>query len=160
MSESNGLPVWKMRCSGCSYDLRGLPENRCPECGRPFDPDDPNTYVTKLRSGRRYLATALAGVVAMAIPQIVAYLSDLGYVRLSQLPDAVEVGLALFLVFLLLGGFVIEVHVLGVSFRLLRNKPGAVQHRQAMRAAFVLSLVFVLGPVVFLAGSLAASFLF
>ena len=94
----------------------------------------------------------------MAIPQVVAYLSDLGYI--NQLPDAVEVGLVLFFKFLMFGGFGVGVHVLGGSFRLLRRKPGAVQHRQAMRAAFVLSLVFVLGPVVFLAGSLAASFLF
>jgi hypothetical protein len=25
------------RCLTCGYDLRGLPEKRCPECGRPFD---------------------------------------------------------------------------------------------------------------------------
>lgn len=26
------------RCRVCDYDLRGLPEPRCPECGTPFDP--------------------------------------------------------------------------------------------------------------------------
>lgn len=25
-------------CGKCGYDLRGLPEPRCPECGTPFDP--------------------------------------------------------------------------------------------------------------------------
>ena len=25
-------------CSCCGYDLQGLPEQRCPECGQPFDP--------------------------------------------------------------------------------------------------------------------------
>jgi len=25
-------------CIGCGYDLRRLPGNRCPECGRPFEP--------------------------------------------------------------------------------------------------------------------------
>ena len=25
-------------CVGCGYDLRRLPESRCPECGRPFQP--------------------------------------------------------------------------------------------------------------------------
>ncbi len=30
-------------CLGCNYPLRGLPANRCPECGRGFDPDDART---------------------------------------------------------------------------------------------------------------------
>jgi hypothetical protein len=32
------------RCLGCDYILDHLPEPRCPECGRPFDPTDPATY--------------------------------------------------------------------------------------------------------------------
>jgi ribosomal protein L37E len=36
-----------MYCRTCGYVLLGLRENRCPECGRPFDPDD-------VRSFRRY----------------------------------------------------------------------------------------------------------
>ena len=28
------------RCAECGYDMRGLPEPRCPECGTPFDPED------------------------------------------------------------------------------------------------------------------------
>jgi hypothetical protein len=30
-------------CWECGYALRGLESRRCPECGRPFDPDDPAT---------------------------------------------------------------------------------------------------------------------
>ena len=33
-----------MYCRGCSYPLNFLPENRCPECGRDFDPADPKTF--------------------------------------------------------------------------------------------------------------------
>lgn len=36
-----------MRCLSCHYDLRHRksgPENRCPECGRAFDPRDARTY--------------------------------------------------------------------------------------------------------------------
>jgi hypothetical protein len=31
-------------CLSCYYNLRGLTERRCPECGRPFDPDVASTY--------------------------------------------------------------------------------------------------------------------
>jgi len=33
-----------MFCRQCGYNLYGLPENRCPECGKAFDPHDPKTY--------------------------------------------------------------------------------------------------------------------
>ena len=34
-------PVYEPgRCRVCDYDLRGLPEPRCPECGTPFDPTE------------------------------------------------------------------------------------------------------------------------
>jgi hypothetical protein len=35
------------RCIGCGYTLHGLPEARCPECGRTFDLRDSRTYTTK-----------------------------------------------------------------------------------------------------------------
>ena len=41
-------------CLTCGYLLRGLPDPRCPECGRPFDPTDASTY------GSRGYAPALA----------------------------------------------------------------------------------------------------
>lgn len=30
----------QLNCPLCGYDLRGLPENRCPECGHAFDPEE------------------------------------------------------------------------------------------------------------------------
>ena len=34
-------PVYALhQCAHCGYDLRGLPEPRCPECGAPFVPAD------------------------------------------------------------------------------------------------------------------------
>jgi hypothetical protein len=31
-------PKDSFTCRKCGYDIRGLPEPRCPECGTPFDP--------------------------------------------------------------------------------------------------------------------------
>jgi hypothetical protein len=36
-------PVQVGICRDCNYPLRDLPEPRCPECGRAFDPNDPAT---------------------------------------------------------------------------------------------------------------------
>ncbi len=33
-----------MYCRGCLYDLRGQRTPRCPECGRAFDPGDPDSF--------------------------------------------------------------------------------------------------------------------
>lgn len=34
------IPDLGLQCRNCSYNLAGLPEHRCPECGRAFDLDD------------------------------------------------------------------------------------------------------------------------
>jgi hypothetical protein len=39
-------------CGHCFYDLRGLPEARCPECGRTFDPRYARTFTLVSRSDR------------------------------------------------------------------------------------------------------------
>jgi hypothetical protein len=33
-----------MYCRQCHYDLRALTTNRCPECGNPFDPNNPDSF--------------------------------------------------------------------------------------------------------------------
>lgn len=35
-----------MFCRKCGYALHGLSKNRCPECGLPFDPADPTSFVS------------------------------------------------------------------------------------------------------------------
>jgi hypothetical protein len=39
-----GISQPRMFCLGCGYPLDGLPEPRCPECGTPFDPNDPDSF--------------------------------------------------------------------------------------------------------------------
>lgn len=56
-------------CWECGYLLDGLPSNVCPECGRPFDPEDPRTFRTALRD---YLSPRLPGwhILLIAIATI------------------------------------------------------------------------------------------
>ena len=54
-------------CLDCGYILDGLPEDRCSECGRVFDPADSSTFVVDqplghpIRRGTPYLIAALVG---------------------------------------------------------------------------------------------------
>lgn len=50
-------------CRDCGYVLNGLSENRCPECGRPFDPEDAKSY---LRHRRRIGRTAVCAALLVA----------------------------------------------------------------------------------------------
>jgi len=36
-------------CKSCKYQLIGITSRRCPECGRPFDPNDPSTFRESLQ---------------------------------------------------------------------------------------------------------------
>ena len=38
-------PARPTRCIDCGYTLDHLPENRCPECGRKFDPANPDSVI-------------------------------------------------------------------------------------------------------------------
>ena len=41
-----------MSCRTCGYDLKSLATSACPECGRPFDMDNPSTYDSRPREQR------------------------------------------------------------------------------------------------------------
>jgi predicted amidophosphoribosyltransferase len=62
-----------VHCRGCHYALRRLATNRCPECGRAFDPDDRDSYVKAPGEPTR-LARSVAASVALNIGVVVALL--------------------------------------------------------------------------------------
>ena len=67
-------PARSIYCLGCRYPLGGLPEPRCPECGRPFDPDDPKTFGTvgRTEEGPLVLQAFLALSLACGIIVFIA----------------------------------------------------------------------------------------
>jgi len=59
-------------CKNCGYDLRGLPENRCPECGTMFDPDERERILARIdspppRPKRTWVVVLLAIILALAL---------------------------------------------------------------------------------------------
>jgi hypothetical protein len=59
-------------CKKCRYVLDGLSENRCPECGSPFNPLDIRSYATNPRSPinlafRRYSLPVVAVLVVAIV---------------------------------------------------------------------------------------------
>jgi hypothetical protein len=56
-----------MRCLNCKYDLRNLPEHRCPECGREFDPNDSTTFTLRHTRNRSGIWALVAIAIIFAI---------------------------------------------------------------------------------------------
>lgn len=64
-----------MRCLTCHYDLRNLSENRCPECGREFDPHDPesfDTFASTRSVNKRALRRAFLSLGAIFVGSLIA----------------------------------------------------------------------------------------
>ena len=80
------------RCRSCAYVLENLPGKLCPECGTPFDFDDPDTYTLKPPLVRwRFwlpgLALALGG--GMALYLVVIGFAGFGVASTLVLPACV-----------------------------------------------------------------------
>jgi len=124
-------PAPHKRCLGCGYDLHGLPENRCPECGRPFDPEDPRTYYPLGLPGDAFAQAAIVGA-CLVVPAA----------SLTLLQTVAE-GLPAWLLTVAflsgLAGVSIAIVMLGASgWRLLRSS-GLPEDQAALRKAFFIS---------------------
>jgi len=52
-----------MRCKHCRYRLDGLADNRCPECGEAFDPNDRETF----NDGGKLVRVPMMVIVLLAL---------------------------------------------------------------------------------------------
>jgi hypothetical protein len=62
----------RMFCQGCGYNLFGLTSPQCPECGRPFDPNDASTFYGNAHPPKRW--PVKLGII-LALYPILAVLS-------------------------------------------------------------------------------------
>lgn len=66
-------------CRKCGYDLRGLPENRCPECATEFDPAEQQRILARIHSPpprprHRWIAALVVVLLALSVAAgLVAY---------------------------------------------------------------------------------------
>jgi len=58
-----------MFCRQCGYNLHGLPEDRCAECGRTFDPNNRKSYSTRSGSPsrRRWARRIVVSFIALIL---------------------------------------------------------------------------------------------
>ena len=120
------------RCLGCGYLLEGLPENRCPECGLEFDPDNPDSFMSRQYSGLPYLIAILLSIVAMVIPLIISGL-------MHRNPANESTGWTAVFLVTTGGGLVTAAYVLDGAIRLLCRPRTRVRRRAAAFAATILS---------------------
>ncbi len=131
----------EMRCKTCGYDLRGLEESRCPECGRKFNAADRSSFLSWPFRGRRYLTLAIVAVLMMGAPLLYAFLVDLGWVG-SPITDTTLIIIG---VSLLTGGVTLSMYVAAVSFKAVMDRLPWVEGPRAFVVAFLLSALPYLG---------------
>jgi hypothetical protein len=124
------------RCLTCGYILEHLPESRCPECGRGFDPEDSTTWCAQPKSGQAHLIGALTGAVITIIWLV---LTLPAFVRLPSNDPVTPAQL----VAPGLIAFGIEVVVVITAARALRQPSPVITRRPRLRAAVVIGLLII-----------------
>lgn len=147
-----GKPEWRMpippTCRKCSYNLTGLTEQRCPECGQPFTWQEVRrraARVWSLANRLRYanqdaklgLKMVLIGLVALALSRLLDLW--LGTLWLTFLTSFISLGMAVL-------GMVLGAQV----FNIRRIPVWARQHLQGSPPSMLLGfLVVILGLILF-----------
>ena len=112
-------------CLDCGYLLHGLREPRCPECGRTFDPRDPETFA---RSSRRFKLIGAARTVPFVTPLVLLSVWWV-HVALTLMDDPLGDGfdLALFFVTMVLKLATVAslLFVLGQVYAAIAGRPRA-----------------------------------
>lgn len=144
--DNQSICIMKIHCQKCGYDLNGLQEHRCPECGTDFSPDDPETFLTRPVSGMRDLLLAVGAVLLICAPLGGARLIDSGHLVLPTFLNAVAPLGSI----MIICGLGLAFHVALHSYRALTGKIPWIAKRQGFIAAFAISGSLYLGLTGFL----------
>lgn len=136
-----------MRCLTCHYDLTQLTENRCPECGRAFDPKNDftflsnrNSVVVDLLQGAR-----VAVYIALSAPTI-ALLVALFPIASVELDEPSVQILFLIASVMLLADFVIIIALIIEGWRVRR-----LVYRRIIPAVLLVVALWLTVPVILVA---------
>lgn len=128
-----------MHCLGCGYQLKHLPENRCPECGKPFDPDDDRTFAGKLIDARKYVWSAIGAGLATFTPLLVGWFNDQRPFGSPSIFGNLD-----FLVVLgpigIIGGLIVAASIAKASWNDMKKSYCERHRRRYLILAFVLSM--------------------
>jgi hypothetical protein len=127
------------RCAACDYPLADLPENRCPECNRPFDPFDP---ATMNMTGRPYTAWQRR---LLAPPTWIWLLAGVGvtlwHLWFTALDDGVKLQARVAEVWAFLGAATLALYI--GHWRTIRKlRPPPDLYRNRIRSFWALPLLF------------------
>ncbi len=124
------------RCLGCGYILDHLPEPRCPECGRGFDPNDARTYYApNSRGGRVLLFVSIASALT-TIPLIALFVAEEWLPAPFALPWQLGVVAA--------AGTVCSLIAIGRALDLRHRGFSGPEERRRTRLALLISIAVVL----------------
>lgn len=150
-------------CPKCGYDLRGLPETRCPECGRSFTADE--IWAAQRRVWpriRRALAKppptwTIVVMLALTVQHLVVSSAPGNYLACFDLAALIVVPVAVLLLFLVTIDYVVRVCFYFTQRQHHdndREKTGGVPARSAARfvafpicAMFLYSIVWTAWPL-------------
>jgi hypothetical protein len=124
-------------CLGCNYALRGLPEPRCPECGREFDLDDPKSFNSErpLRWIDRTLLKPIGWPMFTALGLLCA-----GYLSLGIFPDIYYS--SAYIIFSILVLIVVAVMLVARSFLRAYIPPRSIFQKSMVRRERIAFMVF------------------
>lgn len=133
--------------------MQGLAENRCPECGRGFDPGDISTFASRIVDGEPLLKRACIGLAFFLVPVCVwaanAFLGPFTGSKDSKVWLGLMMVCAAVIGLCALTGWLLCLIAVWNGVQLLRDRHIVLQNRDRCRAAVWLGGTITAIPVIY-----------